>query len=116
MSVVPEPEKVLAEMVRVVRPGGRIVTVNHFAVEGGVRGAFEKWLSRFGKRLGWISLGRLGLSAVAPFALSVALGAIGPKPSVWILACAGFACVAVFGEIWRRSRAVPGLVASPRAA
>ncbi|MBN8997775.1 MAG: class I SAM-dependent methyltransferase [Rhizobiales bacterium] len=53
MSVVPEPEKVLAEMARVVRPGGRIVVVNHFAVEGGIRGAFEKWLSRFGRRLGW---------------------------------------------------------------
>lgn len=58
----------------------------------------------FGKRLGWISLGRLGVSAVAPFALSVALGAIGPKPSVWILAGAGLACVAVFTEIWRRAR------------
>lgn len=58
----------------------------------------------FGKRLGWISLGRLGVSAVAPFALSVALGAIGPKPSVWILATAGLCCVAVFGEIWRRAK------------
>lgn len=58
----------------------------------------------FGKRLGWISLGRLGVSAVAPFALSVALGAIGPKPSVWILAGAGLACVVVFGEIWRRAK------------
>lgn len=53
MSVVPDPEKVLAEMVRVVRPGGRIVTVNHFAVEGGIRGAFEAWLAKFGRRLGW---------------------------------------------------------------
>jgi MFS family permease len=58
----------------------------------------------FGKRLGWISLGRLGVSAAAPFALSVALGAIGPNPSVWILAGAGLACVGVFGEIWRRAK------------
>lgn len=58
----------------------------------------------FGKRLGWISLGRLGVSAIAPFALSVALGAIGPKPSVWVLAGAGLGCVAVFGEIWRRTK------------
>lgn len=56
----------------------------------------------FGKRLGWISLGRLCLSAVAPFALSVALGAIGPRPSVWILAGTGLCCVAVFAEIRRR--------------
>ncbi|KKB84636.1 hypothetical protein VW29_09545 [Devosia limi DSM 17137] len=58
----------------------------------------------FGKRLGWIGLGRLGLSALAPFALSVALGAIGPKPSLWILAVAGLLCVVVFAEVWRRCR------------
>lgn len=57
-----------------------------------------------GKRLGWIGMGRLGLSALAPFALSVALGAIGPKPSLWILAGAGTLCVAVFAEVWRRCR------------
>jgi MFS family permease len=62
----------------------------------------------YGKRLGWISMGRLCLSSIAPFALSVTLGAIGPKPSLWLLALAGTACVAVFAEIWRRSR--PGLV------
>ncbi|MET3901098.1 MFS family permease [Devosia sp. UYZn731] len=58
----------------------------------------------FGKRLGWIGMGRLGLSALAPFTLSVALGAIGPKPSLWILAGAGTLCVAVFAEVWRRCR------------
>nr|WP_314258386.1 arsenite efflux MFS transporter ArsK [uncultured Devosia sp.] len=57
----------------------------------------------FGKRLGWISLGRLCLSAIAPFTFAVALGALGPKPSLWLLAIAGAVCVAVFGEIWRRS-------------
>ncbi|UXN73969.1 hypothetical protein N8D56_00925 [Devosia sp. A8/3-2] len=58
----------------------------------------------FGRRSGWISSGRLALSAIAPFALSVALGAVGPKPSIWVLAAAGLGCVAVFGEIWRRCR------------
>lgn len=58
----------------------------------------------FGKRLGWIGLGRLGLSALAPFALSVALGAFGPKPALWILAAGGLMCVAVFTEVWRRCR------------
>lgn len=69
----------------------------------------------FGKRLGWISLGRLGVSAVAPFALSVALGAIGPQPSVWILAGAGLGCVGVFGEIWRRAKVAtsPGGLSQP---
>ena len=58
----------------------------------------------YGKRLGWISMGRLCLSAIAPFALSVALSALGPKPSLWMLAAAGVTCVAVFVEIWRRTR------------
>jgi MFS family permease len=57
----------------------------------------------FGKRLGWINLGRLCLSAIAPFALSVALGVIGPKPSLWVLAGVGAVCVAVFAGIWRRA-------------
>jgi phosphatidylethanolamine/phosphatidyl-N-methylethanolamine N-methyltransferase len=30
ISVVPDPDKVLAEMVRVCRPGGTIIVVNHF--------------------------------------------------------------------------------------
>jgi phosphatidylethanolamine/phosphatidyl-N-methylethanolamine N-methyltransferase len=53
MSVVPDPRRVLAEMRRVVRPGGTIVTVNHFKADGGVRAGFERWLSRYGSRLGW---------------------------------------------------------------
>lgn len=53
MSVVPDPGRVLDEMVRVVRPGGRIVTVNHFAAEGGARAAVERWLARYGSSLGW---------------------------------------------------------------
>lgn len=66
----------------------------------------------FGKRLGWISLGRLCLSAIAPFALSVALGALGPKPSLWLLSVAGAICVAVFAEIWRRAKFGSGVVIS----
>ena len=53
ITVVPDPEAVLAEMARVVRPGGRIVLANHFSAEGGPRAAFEKWLSRFSASLGW---------------------------------------------------------------
>ncbi|ODT70913.1 MAG: hypothetical protein ABS75_10875 [Pelagibacterium sp. SCN 63-23] len=58
----------------------------------------------FGKRLGWIGMGRLGLSALAPFAFSVAVVVIGPKPSLWVLAGAGVCCIAVFTEVWRRCR------------
>lgn len=53
MSVVPDPRRVLGEMVRVVKPGGRIVTVNHFAAEDGVRATAERWLAPYGAALGW---------------------------------------------------------------
>lgn len=66
----------------------------------------------FGRRLGWIGMGRLGVSAIAPFALSVALGSMGPKPSVWLLTAAGLSCVGVFGEILRRWRSSATLIVS----
>jgi len=53
ITVVPDPDRVLAEMVRVVRPGGRVVLVNHFSVERGLRALVERWMSRFSARLGW---------------------------------------------------------------
>ena len=53
ITVVPDPIAVLAEAVRVVKPGGRIVLANHFSAESGPRAAFEKWLSRFSASLGW---------------------------------------------------------------
>jgi phosphatidylethanolamine/phosphatidyl-N-methylethanolamine N-methyltransferase len=53
MTVVPDPARVLSEMVRVVRPGGRVVIVNHFSVDRGPRAAIERWLSRYSASLGW---------------------------------------------------------------
>ncbi len=53
ITVVPDPDAVLAEAVRVVKPGGRIVLANHFSAESGPRAGFEKWLSRFSASLGW---------------------------------------------------------------
>jgi len=53
MSVVPDPARVLNEMYRVVKPGGKIVTVNHFRADAGLRARFERWLSRYGSKLGW---------------------------------------------------------------
>jgi len=53
ITVVPDPDRVLTEMIRVVRPGGRLVLVNHFSVDRGLRAFLERWLSRFSAKLGW---------------------------------------------------------------
>ncbi len=53
ITVVPQPEATLDELVRVVRPGGEVVLINHIAAERGLRAAFEKWLARQTHHLGW---------------------------------------------------------------
>jgi phosphatidylethanolamine/phosphatidyl-N-methylethanolamine N-methyltransferase len=53
MTVVPDPERVLGEIVRVVRPGGHVVLVNHFSVDKGPRAAIERTLTRYSGALGW---------------------------------------------------------------
>ncbi|QHC34458.1 class I SAM-dependent methyltransferase [Komagataeibacter xylinus] len=52
-SVVPHPRALLAELKRVVRPGGHILFVNHFLAEGGVRLAVERGMARASHSLGW---------------------------------------------------------------
>lgn len=52
-SVVPNPRRMLAEMRRVVRPGGTLLFVNHFAAEGGLRHAIERAAAPFSRALGW---------------------------------------------------------------
>lgn len=55
LSVVPEPEKVMAEIARVCRPGGKVVITNHFARSKGVMGAVANLASPFANLLGWHS-------------------------------------------------------------
>lgn len=55
VSVVPEPERVIAEMTRVCKPGGKIVITNHFARENGILGRIEKLSAPFANLLGWHS-------------------------------------------------------------
>ena len=52
-SVVPNPRRLLAELKRVVRPGGHILFVNHFLAQGGVRLALERGMARASHSLGW---------------------------------------------------------------
>lgn len=52
-SVAPHPRLLLAEMRRVVRPGGHLVFVNHFAVGHGPRSWVERAMAPGARGLGW---------------------------------------------------------------
>ena len=71
LSVVPEPERVMAEIARVVRPGGQVVITNHFRHERGVWAGLARAAAPLEKVLGWHSdfeiatvLGETSLHAV----------------------------------------------------
>jgi phosphatidylethanolamine/phosphatidyl-N-methylethanolamine N-methyltransferase len=53
MTVVPDPERVMHEVARVLKPGGQLIVVSHFSVDKGVRGMVEKAISRHASRIGW---------------------------------------------------------------
>ena len=53
MSVVPEPERVMAEMRRVCRPGGTVMVVNHFLSEGRVVGRFDRLFTPASRWIGF---------------------------------------------------------------
>jgi len=52
-SVVPNPRRLLAEMARVVRPGGMLLFVNHFAAAKGPRWWAERAMAPASRALGW---------------------------------------------------------------
>ena len=59
-SVVPDPRALVAELRRVVRPGGKILFVNHFAQESGPVWWVERALAPASSVLGWHPDFRLG--------------------------------------------------------
>jgi phosphatidylethanolamine/phosphatidyl-N-methylethanolamine N-methyltransferase len=55
VSVVPEPERVMAEIARVCKPGGQVIIVNHFARDEGWLAWLERRFAPMADRLGWHS-------------------------------------------------------------
>jgi len=53
VSVVQHPERVMAELRRVCRPGGEILVVNHVRSKNPLLGALEKGLAPLSSKLGW---------------------------------------------------------------
>ena len=52
ITLVAQPERVLDECARVVKPGGEIILVNHLYSERGVAAALERWFARRAAPLG----------------------------------------------------------------
>lgn len=52
ITLVANPEQVLSECHRVVKPGGRIILVNHLYSERGVAAAVERWAAKRTRKLG----------------------------------------------------------------
>jgi phosphatidylethanolamine/phosphatidyl-N-methylethanolamine N-methyltransferase len=52
ITLVDDPERVMAECARVLKPGGQIILVNHLYSETGLAAAIERWASRYARPLG----------------------------------------------------------------
>jgi phosphatidylethanolamine/phosphatidyl-N-methylethanolamine N-methyltransferase len=80
-SVVPNPKRLLAEMRRLVRPGGDILLINHFAAAKGPRWWVERAMAPASRALGWhpdfamdaifsaADLSRIETESVPPFGI-----------------------------------------------
>ncbi|MDA5095300.1 class I SAM-dependent methyltransferase [Aliiroseovarius sp. KMU-50] len=55
LSVVPEPERVMEEIARVCKPGGKVVITNHFKHDTGMIGLIAKLSAPLANMIGWHS-------------------------------------------------------------
>ena len=53
VTTVANPEAVLDEFARVLKPGGEIVLVSRVGAEAGLRRALERWFAPAARKLGW---------------------------------------------------------------
>jgi len=53
ITTVPEPEATLDDFVRVLKPGGELILVNHVGVESGPRRILDLAVAPLARRLGW---------------------------------------------------------------
>ena len=57
ITAVPDPEATLDDFVRVLKPGGELILVNHIGAESGPRRTFELAFAPIARRLGGVPLG-----------------------------------------------------------
>ena len=53
ITAVPDPESTLDDFIRVLKPGGELILVNHIGAESGPRRMFELAFAPLARRLGW---------------------------------------------------------------
>jgi phosphatidylethanolamine/phosphatidyl-N-methylethanolamine N-methyltransferase len=53
VTAVPNPDAALDEFLRVTKPGGEIILINHIGAESGPRYVFERLFAPIARRLGW---------------------------------------------------------------
>ena len=53
ITAVPDPEATLDDFIRVLKPGGELILVNHIGAETGARKVFELAFAPLARRLGW---------------------------------------------------------------
>ena len=53
ITAVPDPEATLDDFIRVLKPGGELILVNHIGAETGARKLFELAFAPLARRLGW---------------------------------------------------------------